>query len=301
MSSSLPEDGEARVGSVTLPAGRRIVAGFGSGQPVAWATSESVPDPGRVWSDLSDVSPQTGLVPFLLRSLDDLMLPILTRMFPDEVQALADGAHGEAGRPWANDEFGDPEDIAGLDRIDGAQMLARLWQGQLPFEMDFDDEVVDDYYEEDDDDEELLAMRAPFAADFPGLAPAQELPVTAKQIHQILGSLPPARIGLAAASRPADVLPLIGWQGAVNGFGGALPIAAVLRSWEQRFGAKLLQVGFAEISVLASRPPRTADVAQLLAAEQFAFCDECAGRGLHDIKAITDYLLDSPVWTFWWD
>lgn len=41
--------------------------------------------------------------------------------------------------------------------------------------------------------------------------------------------------------------------------------------------------------------------AQHLAAEQFVFCDECAGKGLHDIQAITDHLLSSPIWTFWWD
>jgi hypothetical protein len=295
MSGSLPENGELRIGSVALPAGRQLVAGFGSGQPVAWATSEPVPDPGRVWSELSDASPQTGLVPFLLRSLEDLMLPIAMRMFPDEDRAPLAGTHSGAGRPWASDEFGDPEDIAGLERIDAAQLLAGLWHDQ------FEPETDDEYGEDDAEDEELNAMRAPFSADFPGLAPAQDQPLTAQHINQILGSLPPACIGLAAATRPADVLPLIGWQGAVNGFGGALPIATVLRSWERRFGAKLLEVGFAEISLLAYRPPRTTEVAQLLAAEQFAFCDECAGQGLHDIKAITDHLLDAAVWTCWWD
>jgi hypothetical protein len=43
------------------------------------------------------------------------------------------------------------------------------------------------------------------------------------------------------------VLPLIGWDGAANHWEDALVIAAVLRSWEDRFGARLLRVGFAEI------------------------------------------------------
>jgi hypothetical protein len=30
-------------------------------------------------------------------------------------------------------------------------------------------------------------------------------------------------------------------------------------------------------------------------------CDECAGKGLHDISRITDHPLASPIWTFWWD
>jgi hypothetical protein len=82
---------------------------------------------------------------------------------------------------------------------------------------------------------------------------------------------------------------------------GALPVATVLRSWEDRFGARLLRVGFAEISLLASRPPRSTAHAQRVASEHFAFCDECAGRGLHDIPRITASLMESPVWTFWLD
>jgi hypothetical protein len=70
------------------------------------------------------------------------------------------------------------------------------------------------------------------------------------------------------------VLPLIGWSGAVNRENTALPIAAVLCSWEERFGARLPEVGFAENRLLVA-PPRSYQAAQRLTAEQFAFCDEC--------------------------
>lgn len=66
---------------------------------------------------------------------------------------------------------------------------------------------------------------------------------------------------------------MMGWNDA---FPTAVDIAAVLRSWEDRFGARLLRVGFAEISVLAERPPRALESAQFLAAEQWVFCNECA-------------------------
>jgi hypothetical protein len=91
---------------------------------------------------------------------------------------------------------------------------------------------------------------------------------------------------------------MLGWNEALV---TALPEAAVLRSWEDRFGARLLRVGFAEISVLAQRPPRTLESARHLAAEQWAFCNECADRGLHDVPSITASLMNSPIWTFWWD
>jgi hypothetical protein len=75
----------------------------------------------------------------------------------------------------------------------------------------------------------------------------------------------------------------------------------VLRSWEDRFGARLLQVGFAEIRLLAERPPRTLRAAEHVAAEHCAFCDECAGKALRDIPGVAAHLLATPIWTFWWD
>ncbi|HEX4093397.1 MAG TPA: DUF4253 domain-containing protein [Trebonia sp.] len=68
------------------------------------------------------------------------------------------------------------------------------------------------------------------------------------------------------------MLPLLGWDGAVNSC-ESMAIAAVLRSWEDRFGARLLEVGFAQIRLLVERPPHNHQAALALAAEQFAFCD----------------------------
>jgi hypothetical protein len=94
---------------------------------------------------------------------------------------------------------------------------------------------------------------------------------------------------------------LIGWSGYMNRTPGILQVASVLRSWEDRFGARLLRIGFAQISLLATRPPRDLGSVQLLAAEHYVFCNECGGLGLSDISSITRYLIASPVWTFWWD
>jgi len=43
----------------------------------------------------------------------------------------------------------------------------------------------------------------------------------------------------------------------------------MLRSWEDRFGARLIDVGFADLRLLVERPPRTLEAAQRLAAEQW--------------------------------
>jgi hypothetical protein len=265
--SDLPEDGELRLGAVTLPAGKRITAAYGSGGPVAWVTRQPVPSPGTAWAALSAAHRETGLVPILLAGLDD-----------------------DTKRPWDDEEFDDPEDIGILDQLDAARVLADDWADGLE-ELEPGEEEASAAIEE----------RGPFGPQFPGLAPPEETPLSPGRLREVLGALPPARLGLVPSDRPADVLPRIGWGGVVNWHDTSLPVAAVLRSWEDRFGARLLEVGFAQIRLLVERPPSSADAARAIAAEHYTFCDECAGQGLSDVSSITASLVNAPIWTFWWD
>jgi hypothetical protein len=107
----LPGEGPLRIGSVALPAGMRIVSGYGTSQPVAWATIQPVPEPDKIWAALSAAHPQTGLVPFLLEGM------------------AADP--GNTQRPWDEGEFEDPTDIAELDRLDAQALLESWWNSQL--------------------------------------------------------------------------------------------------------------------------------------------------------------------------
>ena len=279
--ASLPGEGELRLGPITLPAGKQVRAGFRPAS-VAWVTGQAVPEPGLVWAGLSAAHPETGLVPFLLGTLP-----------------------GDPARPWDIGDFGEPTDPARLDDMNAADVLAGMWEGEVPS----DEEEAAGYSYiaalrralslPDEEVEPFAAMIAPFSKKFPGLAPPGNTPLSPGQLSETLGSLAAARIGLVPATRGADVLPLIGWTPSDQS--DAMPIAAVVRSWEHRFGARLLRVGFAEISLLIERPPRSLEHAQRIAAEHFAFCDECAGQGLHDIPAIAANLMKTPIWTFWWD
>jgi hypothetical protein len=167
-------------------------------------------------------------------------------------------------RPW--EELGGPCGITGLDDLDAASILSARWDGQMS-----DDD------QEDEHEPWQAGLRVPFSRRFPGLA-----------------------LGLVPAARPADILPLIGWLGS-DRFDSALPIAAVLRSWEDRFGARLVEAGHDEIRLLVDRPPRTLDHARAVAAEHYALADECGGRGLSTVPAIAASLIGSPFWAFWWD
>jgi Domain of unknown function (DUF4253) len=257
----LPGDGELRIGAVTLPAGRRVFA-RGRKEPVAWMTSEPVLDVPRAWAMLSDAHEQTGLVPVLVVSGD-----------------------AQEPRPWEAGELLAPPGTGGLDAVDAAAVLAGRWDGRVG--------------PEEEDSAQAAADRAPFSRQFPGLAPRQDADLSVAERGTAIGSLQAAHLGLVPAARPADVLPLIGWLG-TDQFDDPVPIAAVLRSWEDRFGARLLEVGFAEIRLLVQRPPRTIDAARAIAAEHFAFADE-SGRAGSTVSAIAESLVNEPFWSFWWD
>jgi hypothetical protein len=272
----LPEDGELRLGSVRLPAGRRSHAlGYpdGSTTPVAWVTTALVPDPGQVWLDLSDAARDAGLVPFLAAHM-----------------------RGDRRRPWSDGIAADleyPADVTQIEHLDADGVLRERRNRGAP---DFDDE--------DESARAWAAERsAPFSRDFPGLAPATSERLTSAELRNALRLPPRARIGLAAASRPADALPAMGWKPA-NWIDGVLPVATVLRSWEDRFGARLLEVGIDQFTLLVDRPPRSAQAAERIAAELYSFADEvsCGGKkGLNEVPSIAAHLVDSPTWGFWWD
>ena len=109
------------------------------------------------------------------------------------------------------------------------------------------------------------------------------------------------RIGLAVASRPADVLAGFGWQGAANYHRTAAPLTVVLRSWEDRFGAAVMHVGFDTIDLLVERPALSRQAALAVAAEHFAFCMDNIYQGAGSISAYARQFTGAVRWSFWWD
>jgi hypothetical protein len=258
----VPDDYELRIGGIWRP-GKQVRAQYSRARlPVAWVTDRICHSPGLDWVTLGEESARTGLQPFLL-----------------------DGLDGSTVRPWDNGEFGEPEDTGGIAGIDAAQILEAGWPGDVDREREEDEATI-----------------APFGLRFPGLAPAidEELDpeLMRRALHQYTRD---ARIGLVPASRPADILPRLGWRGASEFHETATQIAAVLRSWEDRFGARLFEVGFDDIRLLVSRPPRTLEAALRIAAEHYAFCDEGGRTGLRGVDEIAPALVNNPFWDFWWD
>jgi uncharacterized protein DUF4253 len=198
------------------------------------------------------------------------------------VPIQVDGRPGKVRDPlnlsWADD----PREADGLDV--GA-LLEERWQDGRP----------------DEPDPGWAELRAPFTGDFPGLAPPEHTPMTpAEREHALDAITQEARIGLVAAERPADVLAVIGWGGVDNRENFLLPLTAVLRSWEDRFGARLIAVGDYDAGLFVERPPRTLQAARRIAAEQVVLADECMG-GANSVSGVAERLMNSPVWSLWWD
>jgi Domain of unknown function (DUF4253) len=138
-----------------------------------------------------------------------------------------------------------------------------------------------------EEDLESIERQGPFSRAFPGLAPPESTPLTPAERQQALDSLlprirvahmatPAARIGLVPVARPADVLCAIGWGGLANRGESLVPLTVVLRSWEDRFGARLIDVGYDDIALFVERPPRTAQAAERVAAEQVVLADDAS-------------------------
>jgi hypothetical protein len=167
------------------------------------------------------------------------------------------------------------------------------------------------YTENSEDDNlsahERIAVTAPYGQQWPGLAapaPAHRDPgAHADQCAaELLADNPRLRLGLVATARPSDAITVAGWQGAANYTNDTAKLSAVLRSWKKRFGAIIIGAGFAEIYLSIAAPPTTIEHAVNVAAEHFAFCPDNIWQGhSSNLTTYAERLVDTPLWSFWWD
>ncbi|MER6106354.1 DUF4253 domain-containing protein [Streptomyces sp. NPDC001832] len=170
---------------------------------------------------------------------------------------------------------------------DAEDVLSEFWEAYAPDELDADNK-------------------------WPGLAPAGSVAgpdapddLAAEIADQLadLRGLDGLRMALAPARRSADIPAAIGWTGPLNHENDVARLCAVLRSWEDRFGIRIVVLGFDTLIVSVGRPPTTIEEARALAAEHFAFCPDNLNQStLSSLDAYAEKaLLDQEAWSFWWD
>ncbi len=283
-----------------VPPGKLVrpqLMGPATGAPVLWVTDGQIESPGALWLELSDSSAELGLIPVILDDLQPGTRP---------------------GRPWDSGEL-DPHRNPRPDDLDEAIVFRQRWNTSVPLSLLAPEDRPKipgrrPQFEEVDYDEEEGAMFsnlvAPWGVGFPGLALAERTGGDPEKRHRTALETPAGRIGLAEAGRAADIPYTIGWIGAVNHFmseTGATPLSVMMRSWEDRFDARLFRLGFGTMEFLVGRPASTESSALALAAEHFAFAGPDGFQAyqpplyVDSIRTLADVLLERPTWNFWFD
>lgn len=189
-----------------------------------------------------------------------------------------------------------------------------LLPGEASYPGDHDaEEVLAEYWAEETDGQPD-GETEPFGVEWPGLAPAGTLaagPETrAAQVADALHHdrdtwaewLEEPHLALVPARRSADIPAAIGWSGPLDYEADVARVSAVLRSWEDRFGARVVGLGPDTLVVSVAAPPGSADAAELLAAEHYALCPDTVARsGPGSVRAYAKELVGATSWTFWWD
>ena len=98
----------------------------------------------------------------------------------------------------------------------------------------------------------------------------------------------------------------MGWVGIGNyDHQDNVRISAVLRSWEERFGAVLAVMTESTLLLSVAYPPTTFREAEQVATEHFAFCpdqhDPQDGVTVHTPRSYGREIRKARWWRFWWD
>jgi hypothetical protein len=96
-------------------------------------------------------------------------------------------------------------------------------------------------------------------------------------------------------------IPAFFYYGNWNGCPPTTTHCAILRYWEEQYGAEIVSAMHDTLELHVRLPPQTRDAALTLAEEQFAYCPDIVEQGVESVSALAAHLLDSPLWYFWWD
>ncbi|QWB23884.1 MULTISPECIES: DUF4253 domain-containing protein [Streptomyces] len=187
-----------------------------------------------------------------------------------------------------------------------------LMPGEVSYPGDHDaEEVLAEYWEECAAEGDTWpgpaapATQDPAPDADPDMAPDPDAvaAAVADSLLEAGGPLKDPRLALVPARRSADIPTAIGWTGPAHHEGDTARISAVLRSWEDRFGIRVVALGFDHLLLSVAAPPTTLAEAEAVAAEHFAFCpDNIRQSADPTLRSYAErQVRDQPTWPFWWD
>lgn len=261
--------GETTGLSTTLPPGELLTeqstrTGQGEPTPLCW---------------ISDDPPSPQLLAALRADRESGLWPLL----------LCDDNEVYGGRCTVGVVPPEPRDH--IDRWRAVDVMTRIWDGLCKA----DDDLGPAY--------ELDSLE-PFRDVCPGLAPDGNLLadpdiLANQQAYRFIDD--ETRLALVPGRRGADVLTVLGWSGAANHVSRTAGLSAMLRSWEDRFGARLLHLGPDRVDVSVAAPPQESGHALSVAAEHWAFCPDRIMQDSGSLSAYAQEIRGRRTWSFWWE
>lgn len=148
-------------------------------------------------------------------------------------------------------------------------------------------------------DEEDLEECAPLRETDPTTL---DVRVTGQTVPALIDLTKGGQLGLALmpVQAPYEIL-------AHRAFGGwnSVPydheLIAVLKDFDERYGAKLISLTHDVLELWVERPITDPVVACEAAKEQYALCPDIVDQGTESVQALAQGLLNARVWFFWWD
>lgn len=217
---------------------------------------------------------------------------------------------------WLGTDVLSEDRLIGLIRdLAGVFSRTGLWPIRVPTQYR-DDAVLDPPWLETGPERSLAAIPtapavyericrdyARHSADLEPLVP----PVTALARRQPGPEMMPSGLRIAKGgglllvpvARPADVPAVLGWLGATNTQLTGADITAVLRSWEDRFEAVLVSIGFDTLEVQVGNRPESAQQRGKLVSEHYWICPDNFAASMPDYYS--QGLSTWTRWSFWWD
>ncbi|MGA6174753.1 DUF4253 domain-containing protein [Streptomyces sp. NPDC012600] len=214
--------------------------------------------------------------------------------------------HGGSRDEWPEDWDLCPDTTTYAGDHDAEEVLAGYWAAYADDEVDSGD--AEDAENGDADGDNGVHGTWPGLAPAPAREGAADPDTAAAELADFItadqdGRLSGARLALVPARRSADIPAAMGWSGPMNHENDVARLCAVLRSWEDRYDARVVVLGFDTMIVSVGRPPTTPEEAHALAAEHYAFCpDNIDQSPPYDLGVYAEKrVLDQEVWSFWWD
>lgn len=265
---------QLRMAGINIPALEGVVTSSGE---TLYVLSSHGSGAIQLWSKLRELASETGHWPVLLGDNEGL----------DALRAQADSSY-----------FGTTKEI--IDRgleIDGEQWFDQKHEELIDELLEFGGQLYSASAEESiGDREEFRGLpRGPWPRES---SPNHgfELPI------DVLTREPKPKVYVALApTTTCWHVPAYFRFGAWNECPAPEEHAALMKFWQQYWGAEVVGIARDVVEMRVAQPPQNRVDALKLAKQQYLYCQDIVDQGTQTLESLAACLLNGTAWYFWWD